>query len=266
MTKMYRGRCGGRPNVVFGSLLVAGGALALLNSLGVVELRTVLRTFWPVLMIAWGLTAVYFDYHGRRWMGIFAMALGTVFLGNQLMWWTVRWSMLWPIVLIAAGLRIMLRRPMFDDTGRMLMRRGWHRPRHLPASGGDALPQADTPLNESDEDRTSHRATLREMAVFGGIERRIASQTFRGGEATAVFGGVQLDLRDCRMAGSEAHIDVLAVLGGVSLTIPRDWAVDSRISALLGGVDDRSSPPVDGSTKRLVLTGQTIMGGIEIKN
>jgi predicted membrane protein len=252
--------------VLFGGLLVAWGALAMLDSLGVVELRNVFRTFWPVLLIAWGLTATVFDHHGRRWMGVFAVALGTVFLGNQLTWWTVRWSMLWPIVLIAAGLRVMFRRPAFNDAGRMLVRRGWRRRRHLRDTGGDAPPPADTPLNETEEDRTRHGATLREVAVFGGIERRIASQTFRGGEATAVFGGVQLDLRDCRMASDEAHIDVLAVFGGVSLMIPRDWAVDSQISALLGGIEDRSSPPVDGSTKRLVLTGQTIFGGIEIKN
>jgi predicted membrane protein len=240
---------------VFGGLLVAWGVLALLDSLGLVELRNVLRTFWPVLILAWGLSTMVFSHHGRRWLGVFAVVLGTVFLGNQLMWWTVRLSMLWPLVLIAVGFRVMLRRG------------GWRRAPRMRHPEGDT-PSTDTTtrLNNTEDDRTHQGATLRELAVFGGIERRIASQTFRGGDATAIFGGVQLDLRDCRMAGHEAAIDVLAVLGGVSLTIPRDWMVDSQISAFLGGVDDRSSPPVEGSSMRLVLTGQTIFGGIEIKN
>lgn len=252
----YRGHSGGRPHIVFGVLLVAWGVLALLDSLGLVELRDVLRTFWPLLIIAWGLSMMVFGRHGRPWLGVVAVALGTVLLGNQLMWWSVRVSMLWPLVLIAVGLRIVFRR------------HGWHRRTRVEVRMSNDSPPSETPTLADDmqDDRTWRGATLRETVVFGGIERRITSQTFRGGEATAVFGGVQLDLRDCRMAGDEAHIDVLAVLGGVSLTIPRDWTVDAQISAFLGGVDDRSAPPPDGSPKRLVLSGQTILGGIEIKN
>jgi predicted membrane protein len=256
MSHTHRTRCGGGPHIVFGVLLVAWGVLALLDNLGLVELRNVLRTFWPLLIIAWGLSATFYGRRGRNWLGLFAVALGVILLGNQLTWWSVRFSMLWPVIVIVVGLRIMFRR------------RGWHRHRHLRGGPGDepGAPDASPGVDDAREHGTSQSATLREVAVFGGIERRLASQAFRGGAATAVFGGVQLDLRDCRMAGGEAHIDVLAVLGGLSLAIPRDWAVDSQISAFLGGVDDRSTPPVDGSAKRLVLTGQTILGGVEIKN
>src|SRR6266576_1814326 len=38
------------------------------------------------------------------------------------------------------------------------------------------------------------RTTLSEMAVFGGIERRVTTQDFQGGHINAVFGGVEIDL------------------------------------------------------------------------
>jgi len=253
--RSYRGCRSGRPHVVFGLLLVAWGVLALLGSLGLLELRSVMRTFWPVALIVWGAGAVVFGRYGRRWGGIFAILVGTAFLGNQLAWWSIRWSTLWPVLLIAVGLRMMLRRPGWVRSG------GGPGTEGVIASAGGNPSSTDTPGPD-----THQGAVLREFALFGGIERRNISQAFQGGEATAVFGGVQLDLRDCRMAGNEAHIEILAALGGVSLTIPRDWAVDSQISAILGGVDDRSTPPVDGAVKRLILTGNAILGGVEVKN
>ena len=60
MSRRYSRRCGGRPHLLFGLLLVAWGALALLDSLGIVELRSVLRTFWPLLLIVWGLGGILF--------------------------------------------------------------------------------------------------------------------------------------------------------------------------------------------------------------
>src|SRR5262249_43346265 len=109
-------------------------------------------------------------------------------------------------------------------------------------------------------------ATFREFAFLGGIERKNTSQTFRGGSATAFLGGVEIDLRECRMAEGGAQIDVFAMMGGVSLRIPRDWTVHSEVAAILGGFQDHSAPPLGGEIKRLVITGQAVMGGIEIKN
>jgi predicted membrane protein len=238
-----------------GLLLVAWGVLALLDGLGLVELRSVMRTFWPVALIVWGASAIAVGGDDRRWMGFIATLAGSALMGNQLAWWTVRWSMLWPVAVIAVGLRLMLHRP------------GWgrHARRHVLVDV-QSRPLETEPAEASRAADGREGAVLREFAMFGGIERRNLSQAFRGGEVTAVLGGVQLDMRDCRMAAHEAQVEVLAVLGGVSLTIPRDWTVESRIAAILGGVDDRSAPPLDGTGKRLVLTGNAVLGGVEIKN
>src|SRR5690606_11480758 len=116
------------------------------------------------------------------------------------------------------------------------------------------------------DDRVDSSATFRELAVLGNIERRNVSQTFRGGEVTAIMGAVEIDLRECRMAGNEAYVDLLAIMGGVELRIPKGWAVESRMSALLAGLDDRSEPPVVPGAPRLVLRGTAFLGGIEIRN
>ena len=98
------------------------------------------------------------------------------------------------------------------------------------------------------------------------LQHNNVSQAFRGGEITAVMGGVELDLRECRLATDTAHLNVFVAMGGVELRIPRDWVVESGISLFMAGLDNRTLPPVEPSPKRLVIDGSAFMGGIEIKN
>jgi hypothetical protein len=104
------------------------------------------------------------------------------------------------------------------------------------------------------------------MAVMGGTVRRLATKDFRGGEATALLGGVKLDLRDAAMTVPEAPIDVFAFWGGIEIIVPEGWLVVNRVMPLLGGADDKTTPATDPNPKRLVIRGFCVMGGVEIKN
>ena len=63
----------------------------------------------------------------------------------------------------------------------------------------------------------------------------------------------------------EANIDVFTLMGGMSMRIPEDWLVIIDVSPFMGGYDDKTRHPIE-NTKRLLIRGTTIMGGIEIKN
>jgi hypothetical protein len=237
----------------FGLALVTLGALFLLDNLNVLEARGLIRTFWPLLLVAWGGYQMLLGRGTGRLVGAAALTFGALLLGNRLLGWSVRVGDLFvPVVLILAGLVVLSRsfRP----------RRPPRDPGTLPAAG--AMP-AEAPRPDAAGDMSS---VVNETAVFAGIHRRNLSQTFRGGEATAVMGGIELDLRDCRMAGAEAQIDILAMMGGIELRIPKEWTVESRLTAILAGVDDRSSPPVGTGSPRLILQGTALLGGVEIKN
>jgi hypothetical protein len=59
---------------------------------------------------------------------------------------------------------------------------------------------------------------------------------------------------------------VSALMGGMEIRIPEDWAVDNRVTYFMGGSNDRSRLPTDPHAPRLVLKGFVMMGGVEIKN
>ncbi len=257
--------------MIVGLLLVAWGGISLLETLGFSGFHGVARTYWPLIIIGWGLSGLLSPNRHLLPAGG-AMLLGTVLLGNQLAWWHVTARTLGPLLIMAIGLSLLFRR------------RPSRRARVTVQVGLPSTPVASDSRSPGPDDREwtprgptgggaqaaggdDLSATLQEFALMGGVDRRNTSQSFRGGEVTAILGGVKLDLRDCRMATDSAQIEVMACMGGVALQIPREWSVESHVTAVLGGLDDRSAPPLGGTvTGRLILTGQAVLGGIEIKN
>ena len=108
-------------------------------------------------------------------------------------------------------------------------------------------------------------AALDLLQFMGGTKTVITTADFKGGQATAVMGGCEIDLRRAKIAGGEAVFDAFAMWGGVEIKVPEDWAVENRGMGLLGGFVDSTRRPAEPKG-RLVLSGLAIMGGVEAKN
>ncbi|PYT42475.1 MAG: hypothetical protein DMG47_15815 [Acidobacteria bacterium] len=88
---------------------------------------------------------------------------------------------------------------------------------------------------------------------------------------TAIFGGIELDLTEASIQGSEATLAITAIFGGVEVRVPPNWQVAFRGAPIFGGIEDktrtsRSGDPANSNIKMLVITGAVIFGGLEIKN
>jgi hypothetical protein len=79
------------------------------------------------------------------------------------------------------------------------------------------------------------------------------------------MGGFELNLRDADMEGSELHIDVTTIMGGVEMTVPTTWSVILQGTPLMGGFENRTAPQGE-IRKKLIVHASVIMGGIEFKN
>ncbi len=105
--------------------------------------------------------------------------------------------------------------------------------------------------------------------IFGEEKRKFESHSFEGAKLTAIFGGLELDFTNCVLANAKTIVDVMAVFGGISLTLPKEWNIKTDLSHIvMGGIDDNANDfaiaDVD-KTKELVIRGEVVMGGIEIK-
>lgn len=111
--------------------------------------------------------------------------------------------------------------------------------------------------------------TLNDFIIFGGTERRATSQNLRGGDLTALFGGLDLDLRDATLAPEGATFDVFVMFGGMDLRVPEGWDVIPEASVVFGGLEDktRSDRPGTGTGEprpRLIIRGFVLFGGLDV--
>lgn len=100
-------------------------------------------------------------------------------------------------------------------------------------------------------------------AVFDGAKLVSRAQSFRGGSALAWFGGVDLDLREAKLA-ADARLTVGALFGGVAIRVPPGWRVESAVRAIAGGVEVASPEGEDPDAPVLVIDGLAFMGGVAV--
>jgi predicted membrane protein len=224
--------------VVTGAIFILIGLAFLLDHLGIISVSNLWR-FWPMLVVLVGV--LNFLAH-RRPFGILWIFAGVLLQLNELGIAHFGWAAFWPMMLIAFGLLVM-----------------WGSFQWSPKPGVSTPASGDP------------RTTLNEAVVFGGLERRMTSQDFQGGDITAIFGGIELDLTEANMQADSATLAITAIFGGVEVRVPPSWQVAFRGAPIFGGVEDKTrtprfNDPANPNPKTLVITGAVIFGGLEIKN
>jgi predicted membrane protein len=107
------------------------------------------------------------------------------------------------------------------------------------------------------------------VAIFGGTERVVASQNFRGGNATAIFGGAKLNFGRAKLSAGENILDVFTLFGGTELHVPDDWNVIIKCVPIFGGCEDsrrKMNEEETAKNKTLIIKGLVLFGGIHIKS
>ncbi len=229
-----------------GFLVVVAGSLYLAKELGSNIPDWVFS--WKMLLIAIGLhVAVKEKFRTFGWS--FFVLVGGIFLVTQDLMPTCKIeNILWPALIIAIGLLI-----MFKPRRKHRFGKDW---RHCGNS-----------RNCKTEDKSTEDRIHFDI-VFGGVKKNIVSKNFQGGEMRTIFGGAELNFSQCDMA-EKAEIDITQVFGGIKMIIPQHWKVKSEITTVMGGIDDKrqiKNDVVGSEDKILILKGNLVFGGIEIKS
>ena len=103
------------------------------------------------------------------------------------------------------------------------------------------------------------------LAIMSGARRAGPWLVPAAYTAVAVMGGVELDLRQATFAAPEVTIQAFCLMGGVSITVPEDIAVDVSGIGIMGGFDHQASGPGAPGAPHLRVVGIALMGGVEVK-
>ena len=148
----------------------------------------------------------------------------------------VQYYKLWPLALVAIGVIILLKRQFpkqFDGTQ----------------------------IQEGD------LHYINESYIMGGSSKKFFTKEFIGGKINCIMGGSEINLTEADLV-SNSVLNIFVVAGGIGLRVPKEWNIQLDIMAIAGGVDDKITKypeNVVNPSKRLILTGYVVAGGIEIK-
>jgi len=237
-----------------GIVLIIIGVLFLLNRIPQTAVLFPTWFFtWPVLLIGIALiTAIKSRFRNPGWLIMGAVGLYFLLEENDLIGLNMK-PFIIPVGLILLGIFITLKKRNRHCNDR------W-KERFRPWEQADIKKALDETTDSTDD-------ILNVSSIFGSVERNIFSKNFKGGTISSVFGGAQINFAQADFEGT-AIIDVSIIFGGVDIIIPSNWNVKNEMSVVFGGIEDRRtvSPAVSSSDKTLILKGDVIFGGMEIKS
>jgi hypothetical protein len=243
-------------------VLIAVGGIFLLSNLHLMRVRDIWE-YWPVIPMVIGVFRLADATDARdRTSGGILLAVGSIFLANNMGLIPFNVWDLWPLVIIGAGVYMLVDRttgpriPFGDFIGGKTTSDGsWTSPGGATFSGGRGASRGSW--------------TRHETAIFSGGKRKIAVDDFRAAKYEAVFGGFELDFRGSQILGESAVLEINAIFGGAEVKIPRNWSVVMQGAGVFGAFVDSAEQPDPAATpnvKRLFVRGAAVFGGVEIKN
>lgn len=223
-----------------GLLIILIGLSLLLRQMNVFTPRVEGILFsWQMLLIVIGLFILFFVEN--KTTGFILLIVGGFFILPEI--YSLPYNFLknfWPLLLILVGVFVLFKSGVF----------GRKKPQDQSLTSGEDF------------------AYIDEVNIFSGAERKISGKNFKGGKITSIFGGSELDLTAATLSPGENVIDLFYVFGGSSITVPPDWVVVNRVTAIMGGFADKRSGLItdeNDQQKVLIVRGFVMFGGGEIR-
>jgi hypothetical protein len=227
--------------VLGGLVVLTVGTLLLVKKMGI-DLPGWLFSF-PMIPIAIGIyIGARQRFRNLQWL--IPVTIGVVLLiANEVDMDVHRY--IWPMIIIAVGLSMILR-PKKSKRSEEYWR--------------------DFGAQNSERSAEDY---IDSTTIFGGTKKNIISKDFKGGESFCMFGGAEVNLMQADING-RVVIELTQIFGGTKLVIPPHWKLQSEeVVSIFGGLDDKrpimQNASVDDS-KVIVLRGTCIFGGIDIKS
>lgn len=222
---------GGR-DMLFGFIIVVIGILYLTETL-VPGFHVDFDIIWPIVIMAFGLNTIL----KRKKLDMFSTVL--LFVGTWYLLLNVNFipeeceGIFWPIIVIIMGLSIMLSSVNFHNKVKKLGK-------------------------VSREGMTSY------SGIFSGVEEKVKTKDFKGTTIYAVFGGVDLDLRDVEIK-ENVVINIYCAFGGATLLMPKEYNIIMNSTALFGANENKCDHEFHEKGKTIYVNCSSIFGGTELK-
>jgi len=217
-------------SVMWGLVLLLVGVLLALNSLNVIDFDLFFKGWWTFIIIVPALIGLICDDDKIGHTVVLIIGVLLLLQTRSLIDFTLIWNLIVPIIIILIGLCLIFKNLFVKDEEKVKFKK-----------------------NEGNT-----------LAVFSGQELDFDGKEFNGTDLVAVFGGIDLDLRNAKLK-KDVSINAVSVFGGMDLYLPDDIDVVVKSFCAFGGVENNKKKNNKDNKVTIYLNATCIFGGIEIK-
>ena len=220
-------------SVIWGIVLIAVGAVFALNALNVTNIDVFFDGWWTLFIIV--PCAVGLFTEREKTGNIIGIAIGVFLLlcCQGVLSFSMLWKLLVPVIIVIIGIKMVFT-GLFGNKANEIIAK-------IKQDGGE---------------------TKVCCAVFSGCDIKYDNEVFEGAELTAVFGGVDCNLKNA-IIEKDCAIQVSAIFGGIDVLVPDNVNVKVSSNCIFGGISNKTAVHKDAPT--IYVSGTCMFGGVEIK-
>lgn len=216
--------------VIWGIVLAAVGVLFALNALEITKIDIFFDGWWTLFILIPSFVGLFTER--EKTGNIIGILVGAFLLlcSRDILDFSMLWKLLLPAIIFLIGIKMVFS-ALFEK-----------KPDSLPA------PPENGPVIAS--------------AIFGGRDLNYNGQVFEGGNVTAIFGGVDCNLKNA-IIEKDCFIRATAIFGGIDILVPANVNVVVSSVSIFGGISNETSAQPDVPT--IYIKGFCLFGGVDIK-
>lgn len=220
-------------NLIWGIIFIILGVGFGGDAMGLWDFNLFFSGWWTLFIIIPSAVSIF--QNGPRTGNIIWLAVGVMlFLGQQdILDFNIVGKLIVPIIFVLIGLSIIFRNSFHAKRDQF---------KNVKFQGG---------MNQH-------------SAIFAGNEYHIRGERFMGSNMNAIFGGVELDLREA-IIEEDIVINATVAFGGIDITVPGNVNVKVSNVPIFGGVSNKAGRTYNDSLPTVYINSTCMFGGIDIK-
>ncbi len=220
-------------NEIWGVIFILLGLVVGLNAFNLLDFSLFFAGWWTLFIIVPCLVAMFQE--GIKVSNTIGLIIGLLLFTAErdILSWGIIAKLIWPIVFVWIGCGILFRDRITEASAKKIR-------------------------------EVNKEGVVKYSAVFAGQEINFPNEIFKGAVLNAVFGGVQLNLKNA-IIDNDTVIDATSIFGGVELIVPSNVNVKVSCTPIFGGVDNKVVSTQGENVHTIYVNGVCTFGGIEIK-
>ena len=228
--------------IIWGLAIIALGVIFGGNALGLFNFDIFFEGWWTLFIIVPSAISLITDK--EKISSLVFLAAGIILLlaaqgvfGEDS--WNVAWKVILAVFLVGLGLTIIVKSVFHSNNDKEVAKK----------------------VKDLADDKTMDS----QVAVFSGSDRVYKDEVFAGSNLVAVFGGVELDLRNAKFT-KDTVIRAFCLFGGIGITVPDDVQVKIRSGFIFGGASDERKSNTEKGKYTIYLDCSGGFGGVSVND